>query len=81
MNEQQPREYAPSEGGHEGRLIAAGIIQIALGVLLLVLPRAGILTLVWLIAVFAFAVGILSISLAIRLHRLGGLKRPTTVAS
>jgi uncharacterized membrane protein HdeD (DUF308 family) len=64
---------------HEGMLIAAGIAQLALGVLLLVLPRAGVLTLVWLIALFAFVVGILSIGLALRLHRLGGVERPTPV--
>ncbi len=63
---------------HEGMLVAAGIVQLALGVLLLVLPRAGVLTLVWLIALFAFAVGLLSIGLAVRLHRLRGLERPTT---
>jgi uncharacterized membrane protein HdeD (DUF308 family) len=65
---------------HEGLLIAEGIVQIALGVLLLVLPRAGVMTLVWMVALFAIVMGILSIGLAVRLHRLGGLERPTPVA-
>jgi uncharacterized membrane protein HdeD (DUF308 family) len=61
---------------HEGLAILAGVLQVVLGVLLLALPRAGVISLVWLIALYAFIAGGLQIALAIRLHNLGRLPTP-----
>jgi uncharacterized membrane protein HdeD (DUF308 family) len=63
---------------HEGLMIAWGLVQVAFGVLLLALPMAGVMTLVWLIALYAFTAGILSISLSLKLHRLRGVRPPVT---
>jgi uncharacterized membrane protein HdeD (DUF308 family) len=46
----------------------AGVVSIAFGALVLIFPGAGALALVWLIAVYAIAVGILLMVLGLRLH-------------
>ncbi len=58
-------------------LILAGISSAAFGVLLLVLPRAGFLALIWLIGIYGIVLGILTIGLGFRAHRLARrLERP-----
>ena len=53
------------------RLLAiAGLLSIALGVFLLAFPRAGILSLVWLIASYTAILGILYIVIGVRLRAL-----------
>jgi uncharacterized membrane protein HdeD (DUF308 family) len=52
-------------------LILSGVASLIFGVLLLVMPGAGALALVWLIAAYAIVFGVLMIALAVRLHGLG----------
>ncbi len=54
----------------EWALILAGILSVFFGVLLLAFPGAGALAVVWLIAVYALAFGILLLLLGFRLRRL-----------
>ena len=54
--------------------ILAGIASVIFGVLLIVQPAAGALTLLWLFAVYAIAFGVLLVLLAFRVR--SGLKRP-----
>ena len=51
----------------------AGIASVIFGVLLIVQPAAGALTLLWLFAVYAIAFGVLLVLLAFRVR--GGIKR------
>jgi uncharacterized membrane protein HdeD (DUF308 family) len=51
-----------------GWTLAAGILNVALGVLLLIWPASGILTLVWLVGIFTLAGGIALIILAFRVR-------------
>jgi uncharacterized membrane protein HdeD (DUF308 family) len=53
--------------------ILAGIASVIFGVLLIVQPAAGALTLLWLFAVYAIAFGVLLVLLAFRVR--GGIKR------
>jgi len=53
----------------------AGLASIIFGVLLILFPGAGILTLLWLVAIYAIAFGILEIILAFRLR--GHADQPT----
>ncbi len=53
----------------EWLLVLSGVLSIAFGALLLVVPGAGALALLWLIAVFAMMLGILLIGLGLRLDR------------
>jgi uncharacterized membrane protein HdeD (DUF308 family) len=53
--------------------ILAGIASVIFGVLLIVQPAAGALTLLWLFAVYAIAFGVLLMLLAFRVR--GGIKR------
>ncbi len=53
-------------------LVAAGIASILFGVLMIVLPVAGLLALAWLIGVYALAFGVLMVALSLRLR---GLRR------
>jgi uncharacterized membrane protein HdeD (DUF308 family) len=53
----------------EGWYIASGILSIAFSFLLLILPAAGILTITWLFGIYAITIGIILISLGIRLKR------------
>jgi uncharacterized membrane protein HdeD (DUF308 family) len=59
-----------------------GVLSIALGVLLIVLPRVGVLSLAWTIGLYAVAMGFLQLMLAFRLRRVMrdfGATGPTTV--
>lgn len=53
----------------EWQLAFAGIISIALGVLMLVQPNAGALSIAWWVGFYAFFFGLLLIGLGIRLRR------------
>lgn len=55
---------------NEWALVFAGALSILFGTLLLLRPAAGALAVVWLIASFAIAFGVLSVILALRLRRL-----------
>ena len=58
-------------------LILGGIASILFGVLLIVLPAAGLLTLGWLIGIYALTFGIIMCALALRLHRLKSARSTT----
>jgi uncharacterized membrane protein HdeD (DUF308 family) len=57
-----------------GWTLAAGVLNVVFGVLLLIWPGSGILTLVWLVGIFALAGGIALIVLAFRVR---SVARPT----
>lgn len=58
-------------------LALAGILSVIFGVLLVVFPAAGMLSLLWLVALWAIVFGFSSIGLAYRLHQLNNeLKAP-----
>jgi len=52
-------------------LVLGGVASVVFGVLMLAMPAAGALALVWLIAAYAIVFGVLLIALAVRLHGLG----------
>jgi uncharacterized membrane protein HdeD (DUF308 family) len=52
-------------------LASAGCVSIVFGALMIVWPRAAMLTLAWLVGVYAGLFGLLLLALAIRLRRLG----------
>jgi len=52
----------------EWLLALAGVVSIVFGVLVLALPAAGALAIVWLVAVYAIATGLLLITLGVRLR-------------
>jgi uncharacterized membrane protein HdeD (DUF308 family) len=54
----------------EWLLVLGGIASILFGFLLIVWPGAGLLTLIWLIALYAVILGILSIALGFRVRSL-----------
>jgi uncharacterized membrane protein HdeD (DUF308 family) len=54
----------------EWLLALAGVLSIIFGVLIAAQPRAGVLTLVWLIGIYAILFGGLEIGLSFRLRRL-----------
>ncbi|WP_323005755.1 HdeD family acid-resistance protein [Pseudorhodobacter sp.] len=51
-------------------LIVGGMVSILFGVLLSALPQVGLVTLAWVIGIFAMAVGTLFLALALRLRNL-----------
>lgn len=51
-----------------GWTLAAGILNVAFGVVLLIWPASGVLTLVWLVGIFTLAGGIALIMLAFRVR-------------
>jgi len=55
----------------EWMMALIGILSIAFGVLLVIYPLAGALSVVWLIGAYAFAIGVLMIALAFRLRSMG----------
>ena len=55
----------------EWLLVLSGVLSVLFGVLLVVLPGAGILSLVWLIGFWAVLFGVTLIALAFRLRRVG----------
>jgi len=54
----------------EWAIALSGVISVLFGLFVLVRPGAGALALVWLIAIYAFASGILKLMLGIKLRRL-----------
>lgn len=56
---------------NEWMMILSGILSVIFGVLLVVFPSAGALSLVWLIGAYAIIFGILLIGLAFRLRGIG----------
>jgi uncharacterized membrane protein HdeD (DUF308 family) len=56
------------EISNEWLLVLAGVVSIAFGVLLALLPAAGLLTLVWWIGAYSLVFGTLQIALAFRLR-------------
>jgi uncharacterized membrane protein HdeD (DUF308 family) len=61
---ESPRVYR--ETGSEALLMVSGILRIVLGMLLLARPHAGLMALVWLLAVYAFTEGFVMLGLAFR---------------
>lgn len=59
----------------EWLLTLSGLVRIAFGVLLLVRPGAGLLTLLWITAGYAFVDGIVLVGLSLRLKRHGAEQR------
>jgi uncharacterized membrane protein HdeD (DUF308 family) len=59
------------EIAHEGWLIFGGAMSVLFGFVVLIWPGAGALALVWLIAVYAVAFGLMLIGFAFRLRRVG----------
>ena len=55
----------------EWLLAISGIVSLGLGVLLLVFPSAGEVTIIWLIGVYASLFGLMLLGLGLRLRRLG----------
>ncbi|HXX66002.1 MAG TPA: DUF308 domain-containing protein [Polyangiaceae bacterium] len=53
----------------EWMLALSGVLSIALGVLMLIFPRAGALAVMTLIAIYAIVFGTLLLALGFRLHR------------
>jgi uncharacterized membrane protein HdeD (DUF308 family) len=47
----------------------AGLASIVFGVLMIVLPVAGVIALTWLIAAYALSFGVLMLALSLRLRR------------
>ncbi|HEU0140952.1 MAG TPA: HdeD family acid-resistance protein [Bryobacteraceae bacterium] len=58
------------ELANEWLLIVSGILSIALGILVVMFPGAGILSIIWLIAAYALIIGALLVILSFRLRRL-----------
>jgi uncharacterized membrane protein HdeD (DUF308 family) len=56
--------------GGEGLLVVVGIISIVVGIIFVIHPTSSILTLVWLLGVFALIYGIIQIVRAIQLRSL-----------
>jgi uncharacterized membrane protein HdeD (DUF308 family) len=54
---------------HEWLLALGGAASVVFGILLVVNPRAGLLTLVWLMGAYAFVFGVILLGLAWRLRR------------
>jgi uncharacterized membrane protein HdeD (DUF308 family) len=54
-----------------------GVLSVLLGVLLFIFPGAGLLTLVWLIGIYAIIFGVLMVGLAFRIR---GMSMPSKVA-
>jgi uncharacterized membrane protein HdeD (DUF308 family) len=51
-----------------GWMLAAGVLGVLFGVLLIAWPGAGLLTLLWLLAVYAIVVGVILVVVAVRLR-------------
>ena len=54
----------------EGLLVLDGLLSVAFGILLIVQPTAGALAVLWLIGVYAIALGVMLVVLAFRLRNL-----------
>lgn len=64
------------ELAHEWLLIVSGALSIAVGILIVTFPVAGMLSLVWLIAAYALVIGVLLTVLSFRLRRLHRMDLP-----
>jgi uncharacterized membrane protein HdeD (DUF308 family) len=62
--------FALRAAGGEGLLVIVGIISIVVGIIFVIHPTSSILTLVWLLGVFALIYGIIQIFRAIQLRSL-----------
>lgn len=56
---------------NEWMLILGGIVSVAFGILLIVFPGAGALSLIWLIAAYGIVFGVLLVGLSLRLRSWG----------
>ena len=56
---------------NEWMLILSGIVSIIFGILLIVLPGPGALSIIWLLGSYALLFGILTLILAFRLRSMG----------
>lgn len=61
-------------------LVLGGIASVVFGVLMLAMPAAGALAVVWLIAAYAIVFGVLLIGLAVRLHGVGARRHEMRTA-
>ena len=52
-------------------MVLAGLLSVLLGILLFVFPSAGMVSVIWLIGIYAIAAGIISMIFAFRLRGLG----------
>ena len=50
-------------------MLAAGIMSVLFGIVLLVPPGAGLITLLWLVGVYAIVFGVIIVVWAVRLRR------------
>ena len=76
---------------YDGELLlaSAGCASIVLGLMMLMWPRAAMITLAWLVGIYAGVFGILLVALAARLRRVGhseeardpGRRQPLTILS
>ncbi len=64
----------------EWMLALSGGISFILGILLLLFPAAGVLTIVWMIGWYAILFGAMLLGLSWRLHQLGTFKKVTPAA-
>lgn len=65
---------------NEWLLILSGAASVIFGILLLVFPGAGLLTLVWLVGAYALVFGVLLVALAFRLRSSRGAPRTAPTA-
>jgi uncharacterized membrane protein HdeD (DUF308 family) len=66
----------------EGWMIAGGVLSIVFGTLLIIFPGTGLVSLVWLVAMYAIMFGTSSLAIAYRLHRdIQKVVRPNHTAS
>lgn len=63
----------------EWALILGGLVSVLFGILLLALPGAGLLSLVWLVGLYAVVFGISLLVLAFRVRRGGERREPSRV--
>ncbi len=54
---------------NEWMLIVSGVLSVLIGIVLFVMPGAGALALIWLIAAYAIVFGVLTIAFSLRLRR------------
>jgi uncharacterized membrane protein HdeD (DUF308 family) len=64
----------------EWALIVGGVLSLIFGLLLIVWPDAGLLTLVWLIGIYAIVFGVMFLVLAYRVRRYASQSGRTTAA-
>ena len=70
--------YFRREINDELWLALGGIVSVIFGVVLVAFPGAGLLSLVWLVAVWAFVFGVANIGFSLRLRQLNGVLETAT---